>query len=77
MEAAAEDPADEVLAPPNKFPIMVVAVVTKLEVLFLVESSVENTWMVPWLLEATTKLVSGLQMRRVLTLTNTSSVSEE
>ena len=48
---------------PNKFPIMDVAVETRLDVLFLVESSVENTCIVPWLLEAATKLVSGLNMK--------------
>ena len=48
---------------PNKFPIMDVAVETRLDVLFLVESSVENTCIVPWLLDAATKLVSGLNMK--------------
>ena len=45
---------------PNQFPTIAVAVDTKLDVLFLDESSAENTWIVPWLLEATNKLESGL-----------------
>ena len=41
------DAADEVELCPNKFPIIDVAVDTKLEVLFFEESSAEKTWMVP------------------------------
>ena len=51
---------DEEELVPNQFPTIAVAVDTKLDVLFLDESSAENTWMVPWLLEATNKLESGL-----------------
>ena len=51
---------DEELVP-NQFPTIAVAVDTKLDVLFLDESSAENTWMVPWLLEATNNLESGLR----------------
>ena len=50
---------DEELVP-NQFPTIAVAVDTKLDVLFLDESSAENTWIVPWLLDATNKLESGL-----------------
>ena len=46
---------------PNRFPTMAVAVDTMLDVLFREESSAENTWIVPWLLEATSRLESGLK----------------
>ena len=39
-----------------------VAELTREEVLFLVESSLANMWMVPWLEEAHTRLESGLQI---------------
>ena len=45
--AWAEEEDETPVEDPNKFPIMEVAVVTRLEVLFLEESSVENTWIVP------------------------------
>ena len=51
---------DEEELVPNQFPTIAVAVDTKLDVLFLDESSAENTWIVPWLLDATNKLESGL-----------------
>ena len=51
---------DEDEEEPNQFPTIAVAVDTKLDVLFLDESSAENTWIVPWLLEATKELESGL-----------------
>ena len=50
-------------ADPNKFPTIAVAVDIRLEVLFFVESLAENTWIVPWLLDATNKLESGLNNR--------------
>ena len=46
-EAWAEEEDETPVEDPNRFPIMEVAVVTRLEVLFLEESSVENTWIVP------------------------------
>ena len=48
---------------PNRFPTMAVAVDTMLDVLFREESSAENTWIVPWLLEATSRLESGLKYK--------------
>ena len=47
-------------ADPNKFPTIAVAVDIRLDVLFFDESSAENTWIVPWLLDATNRLESGL-----------------
>jgi hypothetical protein len=51
-------------ADPNKFPTIAVAVDIRLDVLFFDESSAENTWIVPWLLDATNKLESGLNHRK-------------
>ena len=65
LESSFEFGVDDEELVPNQFPTIAVAVDTKLDVLFLDESSAENTWIVPWLLEATNKLESGLKHVRM------------